>query len=166
MESASSASARIAVKGGSFVVDTSDKEVVCQQRWFLSLSKNGRKYVRNASGSLARFLMRAPKGMHVDHINGDTLDNRRCNLRVCTHAQNQWNRKRAPGRSRLKGATYSSAGSGGRHWMARCEKHGKGHFRGWFATALEAALAYDAAAVELFGEYASPNFPERFRNAS
>ena len=131
--------------------------------WQAIKAKSGAYYVRcGPCGSLARWLMNAPKGQHVDHINGDSLDNRRCNLRVCTHAQNQWNRKRSPGVSRYKGVTYFRANNPESQWVARITKHANRRYLGAFPTQLQAALAYDDAARALHGEYAGVNFPERF----
>lgn len=155
-------SVRIKTKHGETIVDAADADRVRDYCWVTSKAKCGRLYVSSAKvGRLSRWLLGAPAGLHVDHINGDTLDNRRCNLRICTHQQNQWNRKRAPGKSRFKGVTHVKNNAKHCRWMARIEKDGKRRFLGCFATQLQAAFAYDAAAVELFGEYAAPNFPER-----
>jgi hypothetical protein len=167
MEATSSAAARIEVKGYTLIVDKEDEPRVKSLAWQLSPSKSGRMHFTNGFvGRLSRWLVDAPDDMHVDHRNGNTLDNRKSNLRVCTHQQNQWNRKRAPGVSRFKGVAHWKNGLNGRVWRARIEKDGQRHFLGDFPTQLAAALAYDAAAIELFGEFAAPNFPERFRARS
>lgn len=154
----------IEVQGRRMLVDADDFQFVSSSRWNLHRSKCGRLYAQNGRGLLARLLLDAPEGMHVDHKNGNTLDNRRCNLRVCTHSENQWNRKRSHGATKLKGVTRISDPRAVRKWRATIQKHGRRTTLGMFYTALEAAFAYDSAAVELFGEFASPNFPERFRN--
>lgn len=147
------------INGGSTLVDAVDVPLVSAMRLHGRVSKSGARYVRHKNQVLARILLNAPIGMHVDHINGDTLDSRRCNLRICTHQQNQWNRKKCRGASNLKGVTLHKAGCAGRHWMARIEKDGHRRFLGYFTTDVEAARAYDAAAKVLFGEYAGLNFP-------
>jgi len=92
----------------------------------------------------------------VDHRNGDGLDNRRQNLRPANDSKNQMNaRMRSDNPSGFKGVCAD------RHrWMARIQLDGRRTYLGYFATPQEAARAYDAAAVELFGEYARPNFPQ------
>ena len=89
--------------------------------------------------------------IEIDHINGDTLDNRRENLRVLDRSSNQANR--GPNRNNttgFKGVTKFRGGflAQAPHWSA-----------GPFPTAEEAAKAYDAKARELWGEYAYLNFP-------
>lgn len=164
MEAIESAFALIQAKGATFIVDAADAELVNACKWHARRSStNKRLYIQGKYGQLSRWLTNAPVGMHVDHRNGNTLDNRRSNLRVCTVAQNQWNRKRAPGVTRLKGVARISDPRAVSKWRATIQKNGVRRQIGMFRTALAAALAYDAAAVELFGEYASPNFPERFR---
>lgn len=165
MDVSSGAVARIPLKGMFILVDAADAPVVNAICWQLTKAKCGRWYVTHGVvGALSRLLMDAPDGMHVDHINGDTLDNRRANLRICTHQQNQWNRKRSPGKSRFKGVTFCKNNNYPYEWSSRVECNAKRHFLGYFATPLAAALAYDDAAAELFGKYAGLNFPERHRN--
>ena len=94
-------------------------------------------------------------GMEVDHINGNGLDNRRCNLRLAHHRNNQRNRRPNRGRS-LKGA-YLDKRSG--RWASHLCSNGHLKHLGTFATAEEAARAYDAAASKEYGEFARLNFP-------
>ncbi len=88
----------------------------------------------------------------VDHINHDTLDNRRASLRACTQQQNCWNRRRRTNvSSQYKGV--SSAHNG------RWQVHILSAHSGIFSCEIEAAQAYDIAAKEKFGGYAYLNFP-------
>ena len=93
-----------------------------------------------------------PGELEVDHINGDPADNRLCNLRLATHAENSRNRRkhvcRADG---LKGA-YWHKGTG--RWIAQVTKDGTHHWLGSYDTPEEAHAAYVAAANELHGEFA------------
>ena len=154
----------ISVDGRKMLFDECDAPFVESRNWSLKLNKSGRQHVRDGRGLLTRQLLSAPDGMHVDHINGNTLDNRRCNLRICTHSENQWNRKRGHGATRFKGVALLGDKRAVSKWRATVQRHGRRYTIGTFKTALEAALAYDAAAVRLFGEFAAPNFPERFRS--
>jgi hypothetical protein len=77
-----------------FVIDDIDRERVDAHKWYVMKSTG---YVVRTTDDmlLSRFIMSAPKGMVVDHRDGDPLNNRRSNLRVCTHAVNMQNRKGA-----------------------------------------------------------------------
>lgn len=94
----------------------------------------------------------------VDHANGDGLDNRRANLRPATRSQNNANaRLRPDSTTGYKGVTYiKRAGK----WQARIRVDGHLHSLGYYADPEQAARAYDAAALEAWGEYARPNFPQ------
>lgn len=102
-----------------------------------------------------------PNAEAVDHINRDTLDNRRCNLRPATAAQNSQNRrKRADSKQPYKGIRRMARG-GPRPWIAAITTRGEVKHLGMFATPEEAARAYDAAALKHHGEFAVINFPEQ-----
>lgn len=97
----------------------------------------------------------------TDHRNGDGLDNQRSNLREATAAENAWNRRPKQGsRTGYKGVNWS--GDQTHTWQARIMKDGKRVFLGNFETPVEAALAYDAAARALFGEFAWTNFSDEY----
>lgn len=109
-----------------------------------------------------RVIADAPKGMLVDHKNGDSLDNRASNLRLCTHRENMWNSRRP--KTNTTGYTGISRTSSGR-WKAQIGHKGVFLFLGArFPTAEAAALAYDAKAKELRGEFARLNFPEEIND--
>ena len=101
-----------------------------------------------------------PKGMTIDHINGNSLDNRKENLRVATQQQQRMNSaKRVDGASRYKGVII-------RNVTGRCKKTricaqikalGRSIYLGDFETEEEAAEAYNKAAVQYFGEFARVN---------
>ena len=110
-----------------------------------------------------------PEGLQIDHINGNPLDNRKKNLRVCTMMQNMVNRSSRHPESKYNGVCYNngskrSTGSYrciSRPWKATITlEQGKGKVNlGTFATEEEAALAWDKVAYEHFGEFAKLNFP-------
>jgi hypothetical protein len=91
--------------------------------------------------------------MQVDHINGNRRDNRRCNLREVTSAQNCQNR-RAANQTGLKGVHPR-----GKKFFACIRVEGKFTYLGIYPTAEEAARVYDEAAHRAFGEFARLNFP-------
>jgi hypothetical protein len=118
---------------------------------------------------LHRLLMRPGRGLTVDHINGDRLDNRRANLRVCTMQQNSWNTPAQTSKqksSRYKGVSRGSVPNLARPWCAQVCVNGQIVRCGWFATELEAAMAYDEAARRHFGDFARPNFPNQVPTAT
>ena len=94
-----------------------------------------------------------PPDKSIDHINRDASDNRLANLRLATPLQQQGNRGANQGR-RFKGISPNGAG-----WQARLTVDGRCVHVGQFATPEEAARAYDAAAIERWGEFAHTNFP-------
>ena len=154
-------------------------------KWYLHHGSMGPDYTYAQSGDrktlMHRVIMDAPKGMDVDHANGQRLDNRKENLRVCTRAQNAQNKKlRKDSKSGFKGVyqdpgkKYTSKKTGDvkvyclkKPWRAyisdpETEFPNKRHLRlGRYATAEEAAAVYDKKAVEMYGDFALLNFPER-----
>ena len=93
---------------------------------------------------------------YVDHINGNGLDNRRQNLRSANASTNAANsRKRSDNTSGFRGVSQKHG-----QWRAAMQLKGRYIYLGLFASPIEAALAYDAAALHHFGEYARPNFPQ------
>jgi hypothetical protein len=152
--------------GRAALVDDEDYELVSVHRWHLWDQKG--RHAR-ARGPYAYTTTRRPDGgktttaMHnlimgrrlVDHVNHDGLDNRRENLRPATIAQNNHNqRPRAAGSSRFKGVTWHRRVG---KWQATIKLNGRCVYLGVFAIEEEAALAYDAAALEAYGEYAYLN---------
>lgn len=95
----------------------------------------------------------------VDHKNRNSLDNRRSNLRPCTPNQNRANSEKTySNTSGYKGVTWDKEACESNPWRARICKDRIVINIGRFATAKEAALAYDREAHKLFGEFANPNF--------
>lgn len=157
-----------ATLGYEAIVDDEDFERLSKFRWYAHNSggrtrrpekRPARRTLVN-EGRKVRFLVHdilmPPPGMVVDHINGDPWDNRRCNLRVCTHTENLRNRKKHRGSSPYKGVTQQQGG----RFIARISAERRGIHLGTFPTAEAAARAYDAAATVYHGEFARLNFPD------
>lgn len=100
-------------------------------------------------------------GLDVDHKNHDTLDNRRSNLRVCTRSQNIMNTRKRPNKtSKYLGVSKCNKVD---RWRSTISKDGKNYHLGNFKSELDAAVAYNKKAKELFGEFAVLNLLERLR---
>jgi hypothetical protein len=98
-------------------------------------------------------------GIYVDHRNHNGLDNRRENLRACTLSQNSCNQhiQIRPKSSQYKGVCWDNKRN---KWRALIAVNRKRIYLGWFTSEIEAAKAYDQAAVKHHGEFAYVNFPK------
>ena len=135
--------------------DANKTTVVASHYWTMCKAYSRHAYAESKASRtiLHRLLTDAAEGFVVDHINGDTMDNRSANLRVCSHAQNMRNRRKHSGtKSTFKGVYRCSNG-----WASEAAKGGVRIRKSGFKTELEAALFYDAAAKELHGEFAKTN---------
>lgn len=146
------------------LVDAEDIDKVSSSRWHVNQFGHsryaGRSVPSGEASLMHRLITEAPVDMVVDHISGDGLDNRRCNLRLCTRAENNRNRTR-PQSSNTSGyqGVYWRKGRG--KWMAQVKLDKKITVVGsTFLCPIEAAIARDVAAMELHGRFASLNFPE------
>jgi hypothetical protein len=100
--------------------------------------------------------------MHIDHIDGDKLNNKITNLRLCTHNQNQHNQGiRVNNKSGFKGVSWMKST---RKWQAQICFRSKVKHLGLFNNKIDAAKAYDMAAIDLHGEFAWLNFPHAKNN--
>lgn len=143
------------------LVDDEDFDWVSAWKWHARKSFGGFYAARTTSKGgkvfLHRAILKAPTGMYVDHINGDSLDNRRANLRLVTHQQNMMNRVLSSSNtSRFKGVYWQNRGG---RWIAKIKYNQKIRHIGTFLTEEDAARAYDTVARELFGDYGRFNFP-------
>lgn len=110
---------------------------------------------RKSKISMHREIMGFPKDMCIDHINHNTLDNRKQNLRVCTLSQNGANQIKRKGLSSIfKGVTWDKSKN---KWMAQIMIHKKHFYLGRYKDEIEAAKAYDKKAKIAFGEFAKLN---------
>lgn len=143
-------------KGLQTVIDEEDYDLVSNYRWYAAEGAGGLVYAVSRL-RLHRVIVDAPLGMIVDHINGDTLDNRRSNLRVCTPSQNQLNTGSKGGSSRFNGVSFSKQKG---KWLAQFFLNGAAIYCGLFEREEDAARAVDRRKKELCGEFARLNFPE------
>lgn len=139
------------------LVDEEDYERVMQYNWTLEDKSIGVMYAKNIKFYLHRFIMGVtdPK-IKVDHIFHDGLDNRKANLRVCTHKQNMGNMRGQKNKtSAFKGVCYSPSK---KKWRATFSVQSKSKHIGYYTTEEDAAKAYDNVVRELRGEFAYLNF--------
>lgn len=142
---------------GEALIDVSELHRVEVYSWHIQTGRT-RRHVSYAMTEVGRH----PLYMHqlitgfprTDHINGDGLDNRWCNLREATRSQNGANSGPRGGSSQFKGVCRTE-----RCWIAAIRVDGKLHHLGCFHDEVEAARAYDAAARETWGTFAWLNFP-------
>jgi hypothetical protein len=103
-----------------------------------------------------REILNAPDGLHVDHVNGDTLNNQEENLRLATSAENAWNRDKYKNNTTgFKGVTYDKERG---KFRAQITVHRKAKNLGRYDTPIEAAHVYDRAAREYHEKYGCTNF--------
>ncbi len=144
------------------IVDAEDFDRLNRYQWYACKCKSTFYAARVEGGKTIRMhrdIMCAPKGLLVDHIKHNRLDNRKSNLRLCTNAQNCYNqRASSTGTSRYKGLSWHKFS---RKWSSRIRYDGKFYNLGDYEDQIEAAAVYDDKVVELFGEFACLNLPER-----
>lgn len=104
---------------------------------------------------LHRLIANTPEGFVTDHINGDTLDNLKSNLRVTSNRENLFNFGiRCDNTSGYRGVWFRKSIN---RWVAEIKKDGKKYHLGSYKTAEEAATVYNEKAKEVFGKYARLN---------
>lgn len=146
------------------LIDDEDFDFVNSLRFGLvkqGLSKL-RVYSQSEKNYLHRLLMKCPKNMSVDHINGNPLDNRKNNLRICTLYENtrNTNKKGQNNTSIYKGVCLDSWAvktNLKKKWIARIKIDYKSYNLGRYLTEKEAAIAYNNKALAVWGEYAKFN---------
>jgi HNH endonuclease len=152
-------------KGKVAIIDDEDFGLLSKWKWYADLGVSGVCYAKR-SVWVSATRKQSKVGMHnvimqtklVDHVNGDGLDNRRCNLRECTYSQNNANRRRRPRcASRFRGVGLNRRG--GKQWHAVIYFAKRAKYLGRFDSEEAAARAYDAAATCIHGEFAQLNFP-------
>jgi hypothetical protein len=138
-------------------VDDEDYEELSKRKWSCN---NGyaKSYFSYENGIqtylwMHREILNAPKDKQVDHINGDGLDNRKENLRLCTCVENIWNR----GLQKNNTSGYRGVYWHINKWQARIGVKGRRILLGRFDSPAEASKAYNEATQKYHGEFARPN---------
>ena len=140
------------------IVDVDDFEYLNQWagKWYFKGRYVGREQwlpseKRNKWVLMHRELNKTPEGMETDHINGNTLDNRKSNLRTVTRKQNMANVRSTPGVSGLRGVWWHK---GTEKWRAAIRVDGRRKSLGLFKDKNDAAIAWRQAAKKYRGEFA------------
>ena len=152
-----------------FFIDGEDLEKVKTHIWCVSYDPTIKNFYvtctdrtgeKQTSIRLHRFILDAPNNMHVDHIDGNPLNNQKENLRLCTHQQNSYNRKKrvCTNKTKYKGVTKNKY-----KFEASIGYNGKRIYLGLFSTQEEAAAKYNEAALKYFGEFARLNIIEEYK---
>lgn len=152
-------------RGKVALVDDEDFEFLNQWKWCAHKEhKNGNYYAYRTlnlskTKKVTIIMHRVIAGLknsniHIDHINGNGLDNQRSNIRVCTNAQNLMNKGSYKNNSTGLKGVYSKFG----YYVARIRHQGNEVYLGKFNCKTCAAFAFDLAAVKLRGEFARTNF--------
>lgn len=152
------------------LVDDEDYEWLMQWKWYANKS-NGKWYAityTKVGGDketgecvkMHRMILNAPKGVLVDHKNGDGLDNRRHNIRTCTYSNNAMNKRASKSnKTGYKGVFWNKQHQ---KYCAQIYINGKSKRFAYSDSPEVSALAYDKMAKKIFGEFAKLNFPESY----
>lgn len=144
------------------LVDDEDYEWLNQWKWY-AIKRGNIFYAARYIGKwpkqrtilMHREILNVPKGAEIDHINCKGLNNRKSNLRICTHQQNTQNQRKPKYKSsKYKGVHWSRIA---KKWAATIRHNNKGIHLGYFVNQIEAAKTYNKKAKALFGEFARLN---------
>lgn len=142
-------------QGHTIILDEEDQHFLNEGKWNVT-DCGGYLYLMKTGGfPFHRLVTGAPPTVTVDHINKDTLDNRKENLRLVTKSENAQNSRHIGGTSQYKGVFKR-----GDAYRAYITFQGKRIWLGSTPDEIVAASRYDAAAIYLYGQYAALNFPE------
>lgn len=142
------------------MVDDEDFERINAIKW--TLQKGGNTFYavnsRNNNTLMHRVILKAKKGEVTDHINHNGLDNRKINLRLCTHSENLRHRKKHKNNDSGYKGVYADKKTKTPRYRAQIRVNKKKICIGSFGDPVDAAKAYDKAAKKYHGEFALTNF--------
>jgi hypothetical protein len=146
-------------KGAKAIVDECDYDYLMQWKWLCNNTgyavRTDYSQGKKKTLGMHRVILSATDGVVVDHKNGNRLDNRRSNIRVCTPGQNQYNRgKLCTNKTGYKGVYHQKKFN---TWLVAIGVNGKLRYVGSYKTKIEAARAYNEAALKYHGEFARLN---------
>lgn len=146
------------------IVDDEDYEIINKKRWCVIIGKHtiyAKRTIKINNKRVCILMHNVISGaispLQTDHINHNGLDNRKENLRVCSQSENNCNKKEILGKVKYHGVTKYCK-NGKTFYVAFIKKDKKSKNLGTFKDPIEAAKAYDKAAILLFGEFARLNF--------
>lgn len=151
-------------RGKVAIVDDELFDYLNQWKWFCINNGYAVRSTQNSAGKrcviqMHRLILNTPKGLYTDHINGNKLDNRIQNLRVSSRAENMRNRfKFSNNKSGYKGVSWKKKN---KKWVAQIKHENKVIYLGLFTSVIEAAQAYNSAAIKLQGSFAKLNIIEK-----
>lgn len=143
-------------QGKHAIVDDEDFEWLNQFKWWFGKPGYAQRTVWKGSKIyMHRVVMKVNKGINIDHINGDKLDNRKVNLRLCNQSQNMANAiKKNSAYSKYKGVSWNKNRN---RWVAQITVNYKHTNLGSFLNEKEAAKKYNEFAIKEFGKFAKLN---------
>jgi len=147
-------------KGDVALVDDEDYEELNKYKWYsnglgYAARKTSMKLGKRKTIAMHRVVNKTPDGMLTDHINMNGFDNRKINLRTCNMSQNRSNTVPVKNKkNKYKGVYKANKKS----WGAKITIRKKPLYLGMFDNPIDAAKAYDKAAIEYYGVFARPNF--------
>ena len=140
------------------IIDNLDYERISRHKWCIASVGYAVRNIKLSNGKksmmlMHREIMNTPKGIQIDHINGDKLDNRKINLRLCTQQQNNRNitKPRRHNKLGIKGVRFLESRN---RFSARIRVNKKEIHLGYFPSMRSAEEAYREAELKYFGEFA------------
>jgi len=133
----------------------------CSNSWYAVRCRKVGEKKGNILVWMHNVILPPPKGKMIDHRNHNGLNNRKSNLRIATRSENMQNRRKwkTPCSSVFKGVVHRNYHNRRKLWNGYISVNGRTICLGCFMTELEAAMAYDRAALKYHGEFACLNFP-------